>query len=190
VIYEIELDEAQRRAEGMLVRQGYVAKGVWTNKYYNDGEKEPLWSMKLVGFDDTRVLLWKERTHWRATISVAVGKDGEFPVCEGFIERGNKDKFIPAFQKMQEKIQQIRERVSQWNFQPANTYSAQALALIAIYFMKEKKYVRARKAVWAIVKGEINAATISEALSMVQETFASSRAERLETAVIWWEVYK
>jgi len=164
--------------------------GKWTDKYYDDGEKEPLWSMKLVGLDDTRILLWEERDRWRAAVSIAVGRYGEFPVCEGLIERGGKNKFMPAFTKMADKIQYIQETVNRWNFLPANTYSAQALAMLALNFMRDKKYRRARMILGAVISGDLNAATISEALSMVQEKFASTRLERLESASIWREVYR
>ena len=174
----------------MLIHQGYKVMSRWTNKYHGDREKEPLWSMALVGFEDTRILLWKEKDHWRATISVRVGRDGEFPVSDGFIERRIKDRFMPPFNKLEAKIQKIRAQVHHWGFSPANTYISQALARLALYYMQEKKYRKARSVIVSIINGMYTAATVTEALSMIQSNIASSRAERLETALIWSEVFR
>lgn len=187
---EIELEEAMRRATAMSIRQGYKVMSKWTNKYYDDGEKEPLWSMALVGFENTRILLWKEKDHWRATISVKVGKDGEFPICDGFVQRNIKDKFMPAFGRMEAKIAEIRTQVHHWGFSSASPYISQALARLALYYMQEKKQRKARSVVVSIINGMYTAATVAEALSMIQSNIASSRADRLESALIWSEVFR
>lgn len=186
---KIELEEAMRRADGMLVRQGYQVTSKWTNKYFDDGEKAPLWSMALVGLENTRVLLWEERDHWRATICVAVGKDGEFPICEGFIKR-SQDKFMFPFDKMAKKIEETRNQVFRWNWSSASPYAHLALAKLALHFSKDGKHRKARAVIQAIINGELTAATVSEALSMVQSRYAKTRAERLESAMIWGEVYR
>lgn len=187
---KIDLDEAIRRTEGMLVRQGYRAYGKWTDKFYDDGEKEPLWSTALVGVEDSRLLLWPEKDHWRAVISVMVGKKGHFPVCEGLILRDNKDKFIPPFQKMDDKIRLTREMVGRWNFEGASKYSHIALARLTKWFLQNGMPRKAKATNEAIITGELNAATVSEALSIVQSKYASTRERRLESAVIWREVYR
>ena len=184
----IDLPEAQRRAEGMLVRQGYVAMGRWVETLYADS-KEPIYSMKLVGLDDTRILLWKEPHFWRCTIAIAVGRTGDFPIAGGRIER-SKTRFIPPFEKLKDKIEESRKTVGRWNYQPANTYSAQALARLTEYFLRKKHYRKARMALSLLMDGTINAATVSEALSMVQTLVAKHREDRIESALIWAEVYK
>lgn len=187
---EIDLEEVKRRAEGMLVRQGYTMYGRWTNKYFDDGEKSPLWSMLLRKLDETRILLWEEQDHWRAMISIAVGEDGEFPVAEGIIKRYQKDRPFPSFNRMEARIKETREKIYQWHFSLANTYSAQALARLANYFLVKKKYRKVGSILKAITNGEIDAATVTEALSIVQSRYASSRADRVESALIWAEVYR
>lgn len=186
---EIELDEAKRRTEGMLVRQGYRTCGRWTDAVYAKEEGEPIVSMALIGLENTRVLLYPERDHWRSVISVKVGRGGEFPVCSGFIER-TRSKYMPPFTKMEKKIVDTRDQVRRWGFQSANVYSAQALARLAEVYIKKKHYRKARIALSAIIFGTINAATVSEALSMVQTMVARSREDRLDSALIWSEVYK
>lgn len=187
---EIDLSEAIRRAEGMLVRQGYLTMGRWSDQYYWDDSKEPLYSTKVVGFDDTRILLWKDSHMWRCVISIIVGSRGDFPIAGGRIERGNKTKFLPPLPKLRDKIQETREMIRRWNFQPANTYSAQALARMTEYYIRKKHYRKARITLSYLMNGTINAATVSEALSMVQTLVAKSREDRLESALIWAEVYR
>lgn len=174
----------------MLVRQGYTVSSLWTEKYYDVPDNGPLWSMALLKLHNTRVLLWPEKDHWRAVICVAVGKNGEFPIAQGRIERGNKDKFPPPFAKMEQKIMAACNQVNRWGFQPANTYSAQALARLAEYYMSKKHYRKARIAQAGIINGVLNAATVSEALSIVQTMVARTREDRIESAMIWSEVYR
>lgn len=185
----IDLEEAKRRVEGMLVRQGYRAADYWTTKYYDDGEKNPLWSMALIKHENARVLLWQERDHWRATISVQVGKFGVFPVCEGIIER-KRDKFMPPAAKMEQKLAEIQNQVYSWGFSPANTYSAQAIARITDWYLKEGMPRKARAVNNAIITGELNASTVAEALSIVQNRYANTRERRMISALIWSEVYR
>lgn len=187
---KIDLNEAIRRTEGMLVRQGYKAYGKWTDKFYDDGEKEPIWSTALTGVDNTRVLLWPEKDHWRAVVSVMVGMKGHFPVCEGLILRDNKDKFIPPLEKMALKIIEVQTIVGRWGFEGASKYSHIALARLTKWFLQNGMPRKAKATNEAIITGELNAATVSEALSIVQSKYASTRERRLESAVIWREVYR
>src|SRR5689334_2447770 len=86
--HDISLSEAQRRVEGMLVRQGYVTMGRWTDQWYSDDCKEPLYSMKIVGLEDTRILLWRESSLlWRCVLSMTVGSKGDLPLSGGRVER-------------------------------------------------------------------------------------------------------
>lgn len=187
--HKIELEEAMRRTDAMLVRQGYRIPGRWTNKYYDDGEKEPLWSQALVGLENTRILLWKERDHWRAVISVAVGKDGEFPIAEAIILR-TQDKFFPPMVKIAARLVDTQKQVYQWGFAPANVYSSQAMARLTEHFLSTKRYRKAKQINRALINGDINAATVSEALSMIQSLYCPSREDRLASALIWGEVYR
>ena len=187
---KIDLNEAIRRADGFLVRQGYRTTGRWTDSVYEDKDKDPIQSMALVGFEGVRVLLWPERDHWRLVVSVAVGKAGEYPACEGLIMRDNKDKYVPPFDKMESRIRLIRETVARWNFEPANRYSHLALAKLTKWFLQNGMPRKAKATNEALITGEINAATVSEALSMVQSKYASTRERRLVSALIWWEVYR
>lgn len=185
----IELDEAKRRVDGMLVRQGYKATDYWTTRFYDDGEKRPLWSRAITRFENTRVLLWKERDRWVATVSVHVGKFGVFPVCDGIIER-KRDKFILPAIKLEEKLGAIQAQIYQWGFSPANTYSAQAIARMTDWYLNNKLNTKARLINRAIITGEINAATVAEALSMIQSRYANTREQRMVSARIWSEVYR
>lgn len=173
----------------MLVRLGYTVSSRWTDKYEADAEKNPLWSMSLQGLKDTRVLLWEEKDHWRAVISVAVGKDGEYPIAEAIILR-SKDLFFPTFDKVAARLVDVRDQVHNWGFAPANLYSAQALARMTKWFLQHGMPRKAKATNEAIITGELNAATVSEALSIVQSRYANSRLYRMVTAKIWGEVYK
>lgn len=173
----------------MLVRQGYTAMGKWVLERYDDKEKDPIWSMSLTGFVLTRVLLYPEKHRWRAVVSVRVGRGGELPVCTGLIDR-KKSKFIPPFVKMETKIAEAVGKTYRWATEPANVYSAQALARLVEVFIKKKNYRKARIALSMIIFGTINAATVAEALSMVQTLVAKSREDRLDSSLIWSEVYR
>lgn len=173
----------------MLVRQGYRQSGMWTDRFHGKSEEGPLWSMALKELPNTRVLLFQERDQWKAVVSVAVGNNGEFPLCAGTIER-KKDKFMPPASKMTQKIEEARQRILAWDFRSANPYAAQALARLTEYYMKKKHYRKARITNAAIISGLINAATVSEALSIVQTVVARTREDRLESALIWGEVYR
>lgn len=186
---KIELDEAMRRTEAMLVRLGYTVSSRWTDKYEADTERKPLWSMALPGLKDTRVLLWEEKDHWRAVISVAVGKDGEYPIAEAIVLR-SKDLFFPPFEKVVARLTDVKAQVHNWGFAPANIYSAQALARMTKWFLQQGMPRKAKATNEAIITGELNAATVSEALSIVQSRYASHRLYRLVSAKIWGEVYK
>jgi hypothetical protein len=122
-------------------------------------------------------------------VSIGVGRHGEFPICTGFIER-NRDKFMPSFGVMEGEIVAARQQIARWDFTAANTYSAQALARLTELFMTKKHYRKARITNSMIITGKINAATVSEALSMVQTMVAKTREDRLESALIWKEVYR
>ena len=193
---EITLEEAMRRVSGMLVRQGYRVTDKWTNKYYEDKEKMPLWSMALVGLPDTRVLLWQGRDYWRAVICVAVGKDGEFPLAEAVIIREKKidrkvvPKKFPTFDNIAKGIEETRDQIARWNWSSAAPYAHIALAKLSNYFITQGKGRKALAINNAIIKGEILGATVSEALSMIQSSYAKSREERLASAMIWGEVYR
>lgn len=194
---EITLEEAKRRASGMLVRLGYTATDNWTNKYYEDEEKLPLWSVALVGLPNTRLLLWQAHLCWKAVICVAVGKDGEFPLAETTIARGDlipgtkfKIKPLPKFDKLSNEIARARDQVAQWNWRSAGPYAHIALAKLSNYYIDEGIDGKAKLINNAIIKGEILAATVSEALSMIQSKYARARSERLASALIWGEVYR
>jgi hypothetical protein len=193
---EITLEEAMRRASGMLVRRGYQATDKWTNKYYEDKEKMPLWSMALVGLPNTRVLLWQGKDYWRAVICVRVGKDGEFPLAEAIITRNGmtnrfiKAKTFPTFDNIAKGIQETVDQVARWNWSSASPYAHIALARLSNYFIEQGVNRKAMAVNNAIIRGEILGATISEALSMIQEKYAKSREDRLASALIWGEVYR
>jgi hypothetical protein len=173
----------------MMIRQGYGTTGQWVLERYDDKEKDPVWSTSLSGFVLTRVLLYQERHCWRAVVSVRVGKNGELPVCTGLIKR-KKSRFIPPFKKMEEKIALAVGRTYRWATEPANVYSAQAVARLVEVFIKKKNYRKARIINAFTINGTINAATVAEALSMVQSMVAKSREDRLDSALIWGEVYR
>lgn len=155
-----------------------------------------MWSLALVGLSDTRVLLWKGKTHWRAVICVKVGKDGEFPIAEGVIVRERKvgRKLIalqfPTFDNVSKGIDEVREQVIQWNWRAAAPYAHIALAKLSNWMAIHGKGRKAIIINEVIIKGEILAATVSEALSMIQEKYAKTREERLAAALIWGEVYR
>lgn len=181
----------------MLVRQGYSVSDRWTDKYYEVEGKAPLWSVALTGLPNTRVLLWEARQCWRAVICVAVGRDGEFPIAEAIIIRGEKipgtnirAKPFPLFTKVSKEIEETRERVAVWNWRAAAPYAHIALAKLSNWYIDHGPVGKATMINNAIIKGEILAATVSEALSIIQSQYARTREERLASAMIWGEVYR
>lgn len=180
----------------MLVRKGYMVNDKWTNKYYEDREKEPLWSMALVGLPDTRIVMWKAPYYWHAVICVRVGEFGEFPLAEAIIDRERRKKSkgivkeFPTFANISKGIEETKTQIARWNWSSAAPYAHIALAKLSNYYIENGRFSKAVSMNNAIIKGEIVAATVSEALSILQEGYFMSREERLASAMIWGEVYR
>src|SRR5215510_3876044 len=89
----MDLLEARRRFEKLLVLAGYSHTGNWAEKIYKP--EKNVSSMVLNGMPDTRAVLWFEKGEWEGMISIAVGENGEFPMIGGKIQRVEKQSWKP-----------------------------------------------------------------------------------------------
>lgn len=186
---KMELSEARRRFEKLLVLSGYSMTGLWAEKPYEE-EKIYVSSMALTNMPDTRGVLWFENGDWQGMIAVAVGENGEFPLTGDRIRRASPSSvFIPQ-KLLSKRIDEIRDQVRRWDKEWAAPLADKAMMKLALNYLRDNKPRKAARVLLMALRGDISVATISESLSIVQMTLARSREERLRSALIWGQVFK
>lgn len=184
----MELEEAKRRFEAILVEKGYAMSGHWTNKYHNQ-EREPVYSMAMKYLPHCRALLWQAGLSWQGMLSVRAGLYGEFPIAGDVISRG-QNLIIPAFSRLSKRIEAIRFRVRGWDFEQVEDRANLAIIALATHFLQRGETLKAKRTLLIALKGDLLHASISEALSIVQEAICKTRTDRMRSAQVWWRVFR
>jgi hypothetical protein len=186
--------ESRRRFQKKLVLKGYSMTGLWTKKYHDQDDNENVYSMSLNYLPDTRAVLWplnKKKDRWGAMISIAVGEDGEFPITGGTITRWNEEEWtLGSFKSMSKRIDEVRAQVRRWDESRGIALKDKAMIQLALSYFREGKSKKYVSVLLGAVRGEIEEATVSEALSIVQTRWAKSREERLRSALIWSQIFR
>lgn len=193
---EMDLDEAKRRFEKILILSGYsFSLGPW--KESHDG-KIKIYSKYIEDLYGARAVIWQEKDGWAAVISFQVGEWGEFPILGNRLTRWNEDKWKPTpMNAIQDKLWNIATQIRRWDQSPSNSLGYLAMIRLALsYFnlgisnLSWSKVKKGKSILMGAVRGEISRATISESLSIVQMKWCRSREERLRSALIWSNVFK
>jgi hypothetical protein len=188
---KMDLLEARRRFEKLLVEHRYSMSGVWTDKYHEEESKYKVSSMALKDMSNTRAVLWYEAGNWQGMISIAVGEDGEFPIVGGRIIRAEDQPWkLLHFNFLSKKIEGIRYLVRKWDFGFPGELGDKAMMKLALSYLREHKIKKGISILLGALRGEISMATISESLSIVQTRWCRSREERLRSALIWSNTFK
>lgn len=190
--------EARRRFEKKLVLRGYSMTGIWTKKYHDQEERENIYSMALNGMDNVRAVLWPmgksstEAGEWIAMISIAVGEDGEFPLTGDIITRHNSNVWqLATFKSMVKRIDYVRTQVRRWDTEEfLSLQGMNAMMRLSLDYIRQNRITKAKGILLGTLRGELHSATISEALSITQLRWATSREERLISAKIWSKIFK
>lgn len=182
------LSEAKRRLESTAVSRGYQTTGRWAEKMHK-GEAIETYSMALTNLPQTRLVLWKQDKQWWGMIAVQVGEDGEYPITGGSFTPDSSC-HMSTYSFMLPRIEQVMEAVVRWTGEMYSLWGDKAVMRLAIYCIKHGKIKRALSLLFAAVRGEFEACTVSEALSLVQWRWFKTKDEMLISCRIWSEVFR
>lgn len=180
-------EEAFRRAESCIVGRGYQTTGRWAEKMH-EGEGQDIYSMALTNMPQTRLVVWKSGSEWWAMISTEVGTWGEYPVTGSSFTAEVKPS-ISRRSFMLPRIEQIQAQVRQWDYEIASHWVDKAMMKLAIHHLKTFHVHKALSILYTAVRGELDAATVAEALSIVQWKHYKTKEEMMISARIWGEVF-
>lgn len=187
----MELTEARRRFEKLLVLAGYSMTGKWTEKYHL--AESGVSSMALTNIPEVRGVLWFEDGHWQAMLAIRVGEDGEFPLTGGRILRRENQFWqltLKSMPLMTKRIVDVLAQIRRWDTSPTESLGDKAMIRLALSYLRNGKPKKAGSILLGALRGEISSATVSESLSIVQMRWAKSREERFRSALIWSSTFK
>ena len=184
----MKLDEAKRRLESAAIACGYQTTGRWTEKMHED-EPQDIHSMALTNMPQTRLVVWQSKGEWWGMISVQVGGWGEFPITGSTFTSEIKP-VLSRHKFMWPRIEQVQLQVARWKHELAYPFSDKAMMKLAIHHLKQMHIKKALSILYAAVRGELEAASVSEALSIVQWKFYKTKEEMMLSARIWGEVFR
>jgi hypothetical protein len=195
----MDLGEAKRRVEKTLAIKGYSTQGNWGWRARGKKINERYYLLPIPCIERLRCVLWPElppvgRAEWYCYISLRIGiqgeKEGEVMVAGGRIERAETQSWkMPTFRVFLPTLQQQRQLILRWDRTPIGEFGNPALAELANYYIRNEELRKATLCLNAITRGELSAASISEALSIAQYKYARTRTEKLEAITIWKKMF-
>lgn len=185
---EMRTAEAQRRAESSLISRGYQTTGRWAEKMHDDVPQE-IYSMALTNMPQTRLVVWKSGSEWWGMLSVKVGSWGEFPLAGSQFTREVK-LAIPRRSFLMPRIETAMAQASRWQYDMAAPMVDKAMIKLALYFKRYGLHSKATTILNTALRGELDAATIAEALSILQWKHFKTKEDLMVSGKIWGEIFR
>lgn len=182
----MERDEARRRFEKALVLAGYSTRGVWVDEGLGV-ESQAVMIKGGKGLRGFRAVLWHVARGWECMLSFRVWQKGEFPLTGDRLTR-EEGVTLKPYSLVLPKLMHIEPTLYRWE----KEFDVDAVRLcvdqLCQELIKRNMPKKAGTLLRAMSHGDLGAATIGEALSMVQERWFPSREGRLLVARTWWRV--
>lgn len=180
--------EALRRAESSIISRGYQTTGRWAEKMHDD-EPQEIYSMALTNLPRTRLVVWKSGSEWWAMISVQVGSWGEVPLCGSQFTREVKAA-ISRRSFLMPRLEEVRIQSGRWHHDPASPLVDKAMIKLALHYNRRDLTSRAISIQNTALRGELDSATIAEALSIVQWKHCKTKEDLMISGRIWGEIFR